>query len=235
MVVGVKLLANFATEHFGFFFCLDLVSTGVHTTNCDTGIHERLVVGTAGEFGTNVWLVNRVEVVRVELLKFNRTFRHLHVFWNVTVVTVSVQSGNCVVVGTDHVVVEVRGDLAQLFFGQGLNVVSGSYEPNFFSAPNSDTHLVVDVAIVVCKSLSHGENTGYTRGVVVDARTFWNTVQVCTKHVYVIGVTGLGFSQNVPRLGFQEFGFERQRSLSLSIVCSQLVAERVTSRLVHRN
>ena len=58
---------------------------------------------------------------------------------------------------------------------------------------------------------------------------------MCAKHVDVVRVTGFGFSQDVPGLRLQEFGFQRQRSLDVSAFCSHLVAERVTCSLVHGN
>ena len=46
--------------------------------------------------------------------------------------------------GGDHVEVEVDGDLAELLWGQALDVLGGTDESDFFGGPESEANGVVD-------------------------------------------------------------------------------------------
>ena len=155
-------------------------------------------------------LVDRVEVAGEDLLELDRALRHVDAVGDRDVGPVGVEGADDVVLGSDHVVVEVRGDALPLGLGQGVDVLGGADEPDLLRSPEAQAHLVVDLVRLLGERLGDGEQAGDAGGVVVDPRALGDAVEVRAHHLHVVRVAGSGLGDDVPRLDVLEGRLHRE-------------------------
>ena len=141
VVVDIVSDASLASEKSLLERSLELLGSGEESSDWDTVISESLVVGAGGEGGWDVSELRVVgEVILEELLDWAGSWRA----GEVESASVSVVDGVDEVGGGDHVEVEVDGDLAELLWGQALDVLGGTDESDFFGGPEGEANGVVD-------------------------------------------------------------------------------------------